>query len=348
MKTVSDIEINSLSKAYSVDSELNQLLGIKADFYDNENKSWDLLLERNGISNNISSVTFTALDHVVYSLAGITGGLLDLTKQYTKVMTNDSIAKSFEDKCKEYVNKITGKKNGIPAIDNIIGGPDHRMWGPTHDLARIFETIKGIMRGEFHLKIDVAAVDRLINTYSRKSSEYVKIENPIDAFIVLMLHLLSDFFTVKSLPIPGRTKLIENGDNKVILKVLKEYRKGGNLRQIVADFLNSLSSALFIAIFCRLYRYYDMYSSSGNIGYVAKNFQLKNDIKYYLLLRNASTICFVISVGKAAFSRNIFDINYINFVQIIQSGMSINRLSISEQNLLLDRFENNIAKIERI
>jgi hypothetical protein len=348
MNLISQVETEVLDKAYSIDVELNQLLGLSSAAFDADNKTWDLLLERNGISHNLSIGELTALDHVVYSMAGITGGLLDLTRQYNKVMTNDSVAKSFEDKCKEYIKKVTGKNGGIPSIDNIIGGPDHRMWGPTHDLARIFETIKGIMRGEFSLKIDAANVDRLIKTYSRKSSEYIKIENPIDAFVVLMLHLISDYFTTKSLPIPGRTKIIEKGDNEVIRQVLKEYRQGGHLRQLVSDFLNSLSSALFIALFCRFYRYFDIYASSGSVHHLINNIKLKDDIKYHHLIRNASTICFVISVGKAAFSRNLMDINYINFIQIVQSGMSINRLSISEQNLLLEHFYKTITDIERL
>lgn len=341
-------EDESLLKAYSIDLELDNLLGNFNTLIDGENKSWESFLKRNGVVLQSSAYELTTLDHVIYSIAGITGGLLDLTKQYTKAMTNKSLEEFFDKKCKDFVKDLTGNKNGIPAIDNRIGGPDHRMWGPTHDLARIFETIKGIMRGEFNLKIDCKGIDKVITTYSRKSSVYIKIENPVDALIVLLLHLASDFFSIKSLPIPGKTKQLESGNEELIRQILQEYRQGGSLRKIVADFLNTLSSALFISIFLRFYRYIDMYISSGNIHHVVKNFHLKDDVKYFLLLRNASTICFVISVGKAAFSQNPFEINYMNFLQIIKSGMSINRLSESEQSRLLDRFQNNILAIGRI
>lgn len=69
-----------------------------------------------------------------------------------------------------------------------------------------------------------------------------------------------------------------------------------------------------------------------------KNLRLKNDLKYNLLLRNANSIAFILSLGKAAFTNNMLAVNYINFIQIIRSGSSINRLSLIEQDKLLLEF----------
>lgn len=295
--------------------------------------SFDSILERHGVELVPSAYELDTLDWAVCCITGIGGGVLDLTRQYDAGLHNEGLHTKFDNLSKDYLRKVTGG-GGAAAIDNIKGGPLHRMVGPTHDLSRFFEAISHIMNGEFHSK--VLGKEFISTVYGGNSqTAYVKIDSMADAAVVLILHLIGDFFSKSSLPIPGRTRLAESDTQEVVKQVFAEYRNGDNLRKLVAEFLSNLTGTVLIAIVLRLYRYMRVAIESRSMPVLS----LKNDAKFHVLDRNAQTISFVISVGKAAFTSNPLALNYTGFVQIIRSGAAINRISAEEQALLLSRIE---------
>lgn len=270
--------------------------------------------------------------------------MLDLTKSFSEAMTNEGLHQKFDRLSKDYVKKVTGDK-GITAIDNCIGGDVHRLVGPGHDLTRFFETIGQMMRGEF--RSNIRGVEYIANRYRAGCTDYLRIDDPVDAATILILHLIGDFFSKQSLPIPDRTRLTESENKEVISTVFKEFRNSNSLRTQVASFLSNMSGALFISLVLRLYRYMDLFVVEGQRPGLGQ-LKLGDDLKYHLLHRNAQTIASVISTGKAAFSGNPANVNYPSFTQVIRSGASINRLTRMEQDRLLASFSGIRNQVEAL
>jgi len=71
MTTIRNIENEAIEKAFSINSEIDNLIGENNHFNEIENKTWESLLERNGIEVRAPSWELSALDHIIYSIAGI-------------------------------------------------------------------------------------------------------------------------------------------------------------------------------------------------------------------------------------------------------------------------------------
>jgi hypothetical protein len=317
--------------AGQIDATLDSGLTGKEVLYDDQ--SWDHILKRNGVELPRSGYDLDAPDWTICCITGIGCGILDLTKQYANVLHNEDLHNKFDSLSKEYLRKVTNS-DGIAAIDNIKGGPYHRMVGPAHDLTRFMEAIGQMMKGEF--RSNVMGKEFISTVYGGRSQiPYVKIDSAADAAVVLILHLIGDFFSATSLPFPGRTRIAESEVRDVVKEVFDEYRNGGNLRPLVSEFLSNVTGAILIPIVLRLYRYVRVAIERRSMP----SLSLKNDVKFHVLDRNAQTISFVISAGRAAFTSNPVALNYMNFVEIVRSGAAINRISKAEQEQLLKRID---------
>jgi hypothetical protein len=304
--------------------------------------SWDDFYKRNGIALPVSEYDLDTIDWTFCCLTGIGCGVLDLSRQCASVLENENVHKKFDEMSKDYLQKVTGSK-GSAAIDNHKGGPLHRLVGPSHDLSRFLETIGNLVKGEFHANVEGNTI--IATAYSgRSTTDYLKIDSPADAAVVLILHLIGDFFSAMSLPIPGRTKIAESDVQQVVKDVFDEYRSGGNLRKLVSEFLSNIAGAVLIPIVLRLYRYVRIAIEKRSVPKLS----LKNDGKFHLLARNAQTISFTISIGRAAFTQNPLALNYLNFVQIVRNGAAINRITKGEQERLLANISNLSRRIEEL
>ncbi len=328
--------------AIAINQLLDESLGFETD--SNEAATWVDILRRNGVEQQTSKFHLTTCDQVVVCTIGIVGGVLDLSRSFSKAMTNEDLHQRFDRLSKNYTKEVTGC-DGIAAIDNIKGGPAHRLVGPSHDLTRLFETIGQMLRGEF--SSNVSCVRHVANQYTQGGREYLKIESPVDAAIILLLHLIGDFFSKTSLPIPGRTILAESDRVELVREIFAEYRNDGNLRTQVSKLLSTLSGALVISVFLWLYRCADLVVRDQR-KLVASLIRVREDIKFHVLMRNAQSIAFAISLGKASFTANLADVNYLSFVQIVRSGASINRLSCAEQDTLMAKLKAIRGQIESL
>jgi len=340
----SPVERDALSLAAQINAKLNDALNEGA-YYEQDVRTWNEILRRNGAPPIASRFDMSSLDHVVYCLFGVVGGVLDLTRTFSSSMTSESLHNKFDQLSKSYIEKVTGSE-GIAAIDNIKGGgTTHRLFGPGHDLARLLVTLGQIRKGEYHAI--VRGVETIATSYRPGGEPYIKIENPFDALVVLLLHLLGDFFSDLSLPIPGRTKRVESEVIEVVREVVREYREGGNFRQQIAQVTSGMTGAALILLALRLYRYFDL-ALEKRRQFRFKDFGLASDIKYHLLVRNAQAIAFTISIGKAAFTGSVLDVNYTSFLSIVRSGAAINRLSMVEQDRLYTEFRTLRCQIEEL
>jgi len=303
--------------------------------------SFEDILERNGVQFD-GYASLDTRSNVVSMAVGLVGGVLDLTKTYQKGLYNEDLHQKFDAISKDYIKQITGQ-SGIAAIDNHRGGAFHRLIGPAHDLSRFFEAVGQIMNGQF--ESNFGDIFKAAKSYRDGCSEYLAINDPVEATVVLLLHLIGDFFSSQSLPIPGRTSLAEVHDVEVYKAVITEFKAGGNLRGLVSSFLSTMSGTVLIAIVARLYRYYMIFAVERS-PMSLKALSLKDDLVFHVMQRNAQTVSFVVSVAKASFSGNPMDINYTGFIQIMRSGASVNRISSEEHRLLESRLQATIKEIE--
>lgn len=315
--------------ASQIDATLDSgLTGKEMSYHDS---TFEEILLRNDVALAPCAYELDAIDWTFCCIAGIGGGVLDLSRSFDSALHSEDLHGKFDKLSKQYLKRITGS-DGAAAIDNIKGGRLHRMVGPTHDLSRFFESIANIMKGEFHASVKG---NKIVETVYRSGSTnpYSEIDSPVDAAIVLILHLIGDFFSKTSLPIPGRTFIAESEKTEIVAEVFAEYRNGGNLRKLVAEFFSNFTGTVLIAIVLRLYRYVRIAVERRSVH----SLSLKEDAKFQVLDRNAQTMSFVISTGKAAFTSNPMAVNYAGFIQIVRRGAAINRISVNEQAVLLKK-----------
>ncbi len=340
---ISNEELEAIAIATKLDHAIDGALAAD-NLLKAEATTWDEIFTRNNQVIPTFAGKLNTIDHFVCSLTGFLGGVLDISKGVSDKLTNEEMHQKYDKLSKNKIKEVTGK-NGIAAIDNRKGGNLHRMVGPSHDLFRWNEAIKQIMTGKF--RSNVHGIELITDKYSSLSQPYTAIKDPKDAAMVLLLHLIGDFFSDQSLPIPGRTKIAESSIKEVVQAVNSEFLAGGNLRTELSTFISNLSGTVLISLIIRIYRYFDIFlieKQKMSVGML----KLGDDAKFHYMMRNAQTIAFVMSIGKAAFTSNLSEINYTNFIQIVRSGSSINRISKSNQDKLLmelNKIEMNIRSL---
>lgn len=332
-----------LRQADDLDRELDAVLGTQQASA-RDVATWSDILANNGVEPRCVP-QLTLQDQAISCIVGVAGGVLDLTQSFKSRMKNESVHQRFDQLSKDWLKRVTGE-DGIAAIDNQRGGPSaHRLIGPAHDLSRFFEAIGQITKGEF--RSSFGGVEKIVSSYGPNSADYVKVENPVDAAILLILHLIGDFFSAQSLPLPGRTQQAETRQVEIYRKIVSDFREGRNLREQVAGFLSNLSGTVLISITLRLYRYFVMFVMERQ-QVELRRFRLADDELYHLLHRDAQMIAFGISVGKTCFTQNLIDVNYTSFIQFVRSGVAIQRISARELERLDGEFQELVQKIEAI
>src|SRR5690606_4460909 len=132
---------------------------------------------------------------------------------------------------------------------------------------RFFEAIRQIMKGEFRAEY----LGRLFldTSYGKGTAEYLKIESPVDAAFILILHLIGDFFSKMSLPIPGRSEAIKTDDKEIYKEIIREYmgherdgqviQRPENLRTQISRLLSNFTGSILISVVLRIYRYFSIF-----------------------------------------------------------------------------------------
>lgn len=263
----------------------------------------------------------TVADHAAASIAGLGGGLLDLSKEISKGLTNESMHRRLDAIFKERVAK---SGDGTVAIDNALGGPSHRMVGPTHDVFRLFSAVKLVQAGRFESA--VRGVLKEANSYRADLPDYLKISDPTEALLLVLLHWGADFFSKMSLPIPGWSKLAESNNVEFVRALFTAYRGGANLRSALSQLISNLSGLALISVVLHVYRYIDRYIS-GTMEFSLSSLSLSSDVRFGMMSRNANLIALAVSAAHAGVSQNIFALNYAAFFKFCADGRSINKLA---------------------
>jgi hypothetical protein len=267
----------------------------------------------------------------------LAGGILDISKPLSDGMTNERVHQRLDRMSRARASAASG--GGLPAIDNPAGGPDHRLVGPTHDVARLFKALRAVREGRIEYARD--GVRMAATQYSADSQQYAQISGVGDAAVVLVLHWAGDFFSKRSLPIPGMSKLASLGRPELVKKLFEAYRAGANLRTLVSQFLSSLSGVALIGILVTVFRGIDRIWISASHRPLDAFLGLAADVRFRIMSRNANLVALALSTGAAAVQQNIFRLNHLALARFVADGYALERM-------LGQRIKDADARTDRI
>jgi hypothetical protein len=275
-------------------------------------------------------------DYIMAFGAGIAGGALDIFVG----TPGHGLQKMMGDKdtwIGSTMEKIHGKHaTGAPIDyqgDHFRGG-DHRGRTTGHDLLRPLEGIRqfmdGTFRGSYWYNGQQFTIESATNQYG----------NPYDtmgmgsAAFAWMTHMACDFFSSKSLPIPG-TSYLNNIDSHAVRHFVQEdlYKHGVNLKHLALQTLPPLLIEVAIRIYVHL-RYRKM-------GLHPEALEQKK----IELLAVAHGTCTAFNVGKVILME---DPTLLNMPQIMALARTLFKLWLAEfnRNALSRKVERNVQELQ--
>ncbi|MFH5229905.1 hypothetical protein [Antrihabitans spumae] len=203
---------------------------------------------------------WSTTDLAMVGVAGLVGALcvwFDSSTDRAVRTQFDALSKS--DRVRKW--EKSGKRLPIDFMGKGFGGRAHRMKSGGHDILRLVSTLRQIVDGEFRgvrwefgERIPVVEV-----------GQFADVDDWMDAAIALMQHLVADFLTPMSLPVPGMSWLYESDNENIKDFALHAYSglrqgEGWNLRQAtVGPGLTSVITELII----RTHVHADAYQRTG-------------------------------------------------------------------------------------
>jgi hypothetical protein len=115
------------------------------------------------------------------------------------------------------------------------GGPLHRGLSSGHDILRVFMAIWQIKNGAFvGVRQTATGFEWITKTANQHGAPFETYE-ALEAFLVWVKHLASDFVTPNSLPFPGMSFLMELPNREIRKFAIELYKHGYNLRFILVQ-----------------------------------------------------------------------------------------------------------------
>jgi len=187
-------------------------------------------------------------------------------------------------------------------IPGVFGGK-HRLYSYGHDLFRIIQSIKLILTGTGPVGIHGTGG---ILELAQAPQGYVAPDAVWKAIIVLLLHLYKDFWTVRSLPIPGST-LIANLNNNQMPERLEEITndKEVNLRMLSGQALSIALNEIIPWLYLK-------------IKYHKEDIpQIMRDEKLTKMKLIGHSVSLLFNVGKVVTTQNPLLLNYGQIIRIL-------------------------------
>lgn len=290
-------------KPYCNDTKLN------IDEVDIKNEISKLSNEINHI--DIRSIPFDKWDYIV----AFTIGILEVAGDFFISDHNNkySVAYKISDKNNKlgsYFNSIHKKidHSGQP-LDYQgykFGGGNHRGRTFGHDLIMFPLAIYMLCSGKFidgYYKNNIYTP--IMTTLNQNGNSYSKLSFD-KSLIEYLLHMIADFFSAKSLPIPGFS-LLSHFDQHDIRKFANNlYEDGLNLRNLAIQGVPVATTEFLIWIYNSL-----RYKNSDYDRETIEN-------KKYKLLLIAHGIATAVNIGKVIFTKNPTSLNLVMIIRVIR------------------------------
>ena len=340
------MEIQSLTQTYGnvLDfSYLNKILPYDRDQKINlsnlniEEEISNLLNEMNSI--DIRSIPFDKWDFIVVFSAAI----LEVAGDFliSDVNNKDSLSSKMSDKNsalgKQFSNmhdKFDHSGNPLDYQGPKFGGGDHRSRQFGHDLLMLpfalFMLSKGQFIDGFYENGSFNWVTSKLNQYG---SEYIGMD-PQEAIINYFLHMFADFFSAKSLPIPGFS-LLTHFPVRDVRKVANDlYKDGLNLRSLLMQGIPVAFTELSIWMYNSL-KYKDSdYSKEA----------IKNKKEKLLLI--VHSIATAVNIGKVVITKNPTSLNFIMIVRTISLVWKVIKYEIEITQKSKEKLNLSVLKVK--
>jgi len=263
--------------------------------------------EINGI--DVSPLNFDTGDFVTVFISGVLGGLMDIfigkPSGYKEPKIKDNSFFGLGKQLKEYDIKNNPIDKHLPGAR--VG--DHRLYSYGHDLFRFNKGLQLIMQGKGTLGISGTGGEISLESIPLN---YKTPEDMWEAALILLLHLSKDFWTARSLPIPGST-IIANLNNDEMPKIIHDLTNNNelNLRQITGQGL----SIGVIEATNRLWLHFKY-----------KNTDIPKDkitSKRDKMLLLAHSVAILFNIGKVIVTKNPVLLNIPQILRIVYLGWEV-------------------------
>ncbi|MBU9721617.1 MULTISPECIES: hypothetical protein [Bacillaceae] len=310
-------------------------------------------------ASNVFNVKLTTTDIVVSASSGVLLGLANaLFKNYVPTTGK------FKHKHSETRTAVDYKINKTDDL-NMDGkiGDLHRQIGPGHDLFRFKEALD-LMSGktdDFNLW-GGKATDFLgkLRSIGLKESHFNALGGfniPSDPKEELLNHLLIDFFTKRSLPIPGSTYIADHSP-QAAKAMLTMYREGLNLKAATGNFVG------FALIQAILHGYFFLFkaipqssisfdnlsvASFKDLGATYKSLIQSNEFHMMMMMAHGSSFMVdtLISTNSPNFT-GIFQLNYASLLQFSRHLMKYLLKNGKEYHSLIGKVKEKTVRLEEI
>jgi len=285
-----------------MEPKLNSLIIINEEISSEAFVSY-LLKEINDIDTSVllkESLKFDKWDWIVVGISSLLASLSDLVLGRPSGFKEPHLKNDALFGIGKKINQYEMKNNPIDFQDLQSFGGDHRLYSYGHDLLRFFEGVRQTMIGEYRgisSGISGEVVKQFIN-YDSISWE--------KAILINLLHLLKDFCTAKSLPLPGMTILASLHNDKMPKFAEQLYDNGVNVRTMSAQAI----SVAVIELTIRVYHFLRLYGQA-----VDKELR---DEKLRKMLLLSHSIAATFNIGKVIVTKNPFLLNTAQFVLILK------------------------------
>ncbi len=269
----------------------------------------------------IESLPWDKYDFLCVFFAGILGGLVDIFLGKPGGYKEPEIKNNSFFGLGKWLKDYDLKNNPIDKqIDGTFGG-DHRLYSYGHDLFRFFDGVKLILEGKGHVgiygnagNIESGFIGNLYDEFGKRQrfelvsvpQNYTAPKSVWAAVIVLALHLYKDFWTARSLPIPGSTIIADLNNHKMPewLHTLTND-KSVNLRTLSAQGLSISVCELIPWLYLKM-KYHNKDVSKEMI-----------DEKMDKMKLIAHTTSLLFNTGKVIATKNPFLLNYGQIIRIV-------------------------------
>lgn len=298
------------------------------------------LNEINNLKDEASSLFKVQLTKPELALAVSAGILLGLAnnlfKNYIHIKSIDKNGKI------KWDNGFGGKthKHGVTRtvidhkVPNPKGGakPDlHRQIGPTHDVIRFKETIELITGEKDDYKLWGSTAKKILGHDLRPigSSGLNNFRIPPDPKKELMNHLLIDFFTKRSLPLPGSTYIADHSE-KMARVMLGMYDEGLNFKNTVGNFIGYTMVNLILNAYTYLFKGMELSNFSlKNVNRDSLNNlyntykELKKQNEYYFMMIISHSSSFIVDSAVTFGTKNYSGLLQLNYISLLAAAKNV-------------------------
>jgi len=223
-------------------------------------------------------------DYIAVVVAGLSGAVFDLLLNHG-VLFNEDIHKS-----------INHKRH--PVDFPIGGGSAHRTIGAGHDLLRFGEARQMLINGKFEAVFRGKKIFSDTYKYAGEIHKYSNIPEG-QATNVLLMHWFADFFSKRSLPVPGLSYLVEQ-PGRIADFAIEAYENGFNFRSLLSNISGVLLTKLILTIYLMISRYANK---------VPRWYALSGETKHHEMFIVAHATNLAVNVGKIVVTQNVFALN---------------------------------------